>query len=235
MAEKRSIAIIVAVIGAAATIIAALIGVLSPKGPSEPKTGAIVAEIEQKLRANLLAEIRSTSSESPVKSGSTVSGLTPYDESYIVAVLDAMRGIAEQYEGVEIQRDEELREGKVVKDVVEAANVANFGNSLRLSWRTSIKDFRLTEDVIRLDVFPKPTKDPSRSFTILVKNFMLESISKDFSIKHLDHALERAGFEMKEPMHLSDGTLEITCRYKKPDRRGDHFLISKGSGVPSNK
>lgn len=58
MAEKRSVAITVAIIGAAATIIAALIGVYSSKGPSEPNTGAISPKIEHKLRADLLAEIR---------------------------------------------------------------------------------------------------------------------------------------------------------------------------------
>ncbi len=234
MAEKRSVAITVAIIGAVATIIAASISIYSPRRPSEPKIGAISSDAEQRLRVDLLAEIRKALVESRAKSGPTNSGLAPYDESYIAAVLDAMRGIAEKYEGVEIQSGTEVRHGKVVKDAIEAAKVTNFGNTLRLSWRTSVMDFVVTEDIIRLDVFPNPKKEPAQSFTILVKDFMVETISKDFSIKYLDHALERAGFEIKEPVHFSDGTLEITCQYKNPNSRGGHFLVSKGNGVPSN-
>ncbi|MFC1829299.1 hypothetical protein ACFL0O_06785 [Thermodesulfobacteriota bacterium] len=235
MAEKRSIAIIVAVIGATATIIAALIGMYSSKSTTRPANSTISPEFEHKMRAELLAEIRKALNKSPVKVGSTVTGLSFYDESYIAAVLDAMRGIAEQYEGVEIDSNTEVINFKIVKDEIEAANVVNFGKTFRLSWKSSVKDGVLTEDIIRLDVFPKPKKEPDKSFTILVKKFMVESISKDFSIKYLDHALEKEGFELKDPVHSSDGTFELTCRYNMPNSRKGHVLISKGIGVPSNK
>jgi hypothetical protein len=188
---------------------------------------------EQKLRAEFLADIRKAFAESS-KIRSTKSGLAPYDESYISAAVYAMRQIGDRIGGVRINSTVNIKDREVNKDDVEATSFLNFGNTLRLSWKTTIANYQVTKDTIRLDVFPDPEREPTKSFTIVVENFMLERISEDFSTRHFDLALQREGFEIKEPMLLSDGTLQLKCQYKLPDPITNSPLIVTGVGLPSN-
>ena len=234
MTEKRNPVITVAVIGAMATIIAALIGLYSSMNSGDKNVAINNYEHERKQRAQLIAEIRENIDVSQARSHNTISGLSHYDDSYICAAIDAIRNIAEIIGGVHLKSSSEVESGKLIKDVIVTNNVANFGKTLRLSFKTVVDNAMLIEDIMRLDVYPNPIENPSKSYTIIINNYIIESISRDFSVKDFDFTLKKEGFEMKAPIIHEDGSLEITCLYIKPGDNVRNSIKTKGFGLSSD-
>ncbi len=238
--EKRQAYWFLGVIGSIASVIGFILALQPTTSIQEfnkvvdEKLNPILKKLDE-IRAGILAETIKARGEFLSLNETTISGLSTYDDSYISAVLDGIRNIAEKHMASEKEPTVAVLQYFQNLGMGEATSVFNFGDSLRLSWKTSIKGFITQEDIVRLDVFPNPKKRPTQSFTIIIKDFMVKSISKDFSIKQLDHLLEKSAFEIKTPVSLRDGRLEITCIYKKPNRQGSKVLNSKGIGVPSDK